>query len=405
MGRRLCGGRRVTTAAVITGIAGLLGIAGCGSSYGGDNGYSSLNCTVRHGCYPRPTPPDTLEPAPAAAPGWKGWPGAPAAVSLTPAVHGTLVAPYGHHYMSLGVSADGSQLVTVDSGGRVTRRPLAGGAATQLHTAPAEVVNNVDSDAWTAAVSPDLQTLAISGGDEVKIQQAASGAFRGEIDVATLPLARAADLAFSQDGKWLAFVDKKGDAHLVDLATGSARLLATPGKVPELGEGLAESLAFSPDGATLAAGTTDGYIDLWSVAAGTLTAALADPQEQAGGDSFAPGVDSMAFAENGALLAAADDDGNVYMWNVARRTVLGALSGTPALGGLASFSVAVSPDGRLLAVSFANGTIDVWSMSTGNRLASLHSGEALLNGELAFGLGGSLLAGLNNGGGITEWKL
>jgi len=116
-------------------------------------------------------------------------------------------------------------------------------------------------------------------------------------------------------------------------------------------------------------------------------------------------VGALAFGESGDLLAAADDYGNVYLWNVAKRTVLGALRGTPAIAATYSQSIAFSPDGRLLAVSFRNGSTGVWSLAAGDRLADLQGGQTLLDGAVAFGLGGSLLVTMNDSGGITEWTL
>ena len=77
-------------------------------------------------------------------------------------------------------------------------------------------------------------------------------------------------------------------------------------------------MAFSPDGAELAAADYDGSIFLWDGATGALTATLKDPDSQ--------GVFGVAFSPRGHYLAAADRNGNIYVWNVATGKLAGTLT-------------------------------------------------------------------------------
>ncbi len=88
-----------------------------------------------------------------------------------------------------------------------------------------------------------------------------------------LPLKQTDVLAFTKDGRTAAYGDRNaGAVTLRDVASGSEiRSLATDN--PTLAAG-AQSLGFSPDGATLAVGRTDGDLELWEVATGTLRARL-----------------------------------------------------------------------------------------------------------------------------------
>ncbi len=61
------------------------------------------------------------------------------------------------------------------------------------------------------------------------------------------------------------------------------------------------SLAYSPDGATLAAGYDNGDVGLWKVATGRRTATFSEGSL----------VDSVAFSPDGRTLAAGDDQGHV----------------------------------------------------------------------------------------------
>ena len=71
--------------------------------------------------------------------------------------------------------------------------------------------------------------------------------------------------------------------------------------------GWVNSVAFAPDGQTLASGSHDGTVRLWRVADGTLLHTL---------EGHTGAVMSVAFAPDGATLASGSDDGNVYLWGL-----------------------------------------------------------------------------------------
>jgi WD40 repeat protein len=109
------------------------------------------------------------------------------------------------------------------------------------------------------------------------------------------------------------------------------------------------SLAFSPDGRTLATGDSGGPVRLWDVRSREPIGEPLGRHEQ--------GVGSVAFSPDGRWLASASDDGTVRLWDVrAHRPV-----GEPLRaheGG--AFSVSFSSDGRTLASGGADDEVRLW---------------------------------------------
>ena len=184
------------------------------------------------------------------------------------------------------------------------------------------------------AVSPDDRTLAVTHENgTVELLDTSTLEPRAVLD-ALDQLALATD--FSPDGRLLAVAGDKGELGLWD-----ARTLAPVRRLQGL-RGWTQAAAFSPNGRLVAAGD---YSDkprllIWDVASGRQTA-FETP--------FAPA--QLTFSPNGRLLAAAGRERGVEV----RDVVSGRLVGKPPLNEMAR-SVAFSPDGTLLFVGQYNGT-------------------------------------------------
>ena len=86
------------------------------------------------------------------------------------------------------------------------------------------------------------------------------------------------------------------------------------------GAGFVYSVAFSRDGHVMASGNSDGTIRLWDVADPAHPRPLGQPLPSAPGRGPVGGtavVQSVAFSPDGHTLASGDNDGNIQLWDVA----------------------------------------------------------------------------------------
>jgi WD40 repeat protein len=162
------------------------------------------------------------------------------------------------------------------------------------------------------------------------------------------------------------------------------------------------SVAFSPDGTTLASGSKDKTIKLWDVATGTKLRTLSGHEKI---------VNSVAFSPDGAKLASGSDfPGSIKLWEVASgrelRTLRGHGSGSIIndidykLDGINS--VAFSPDGTTIASGSQDYTIKLWEVASGQELHTFRGHTSEVN-SVAFSPDGATLASGSVDGTIKLW--
>ncbi len=307
--------------------------------------------------------------------------------------------------------------------------------------------------AFNLAYSADGETLAVASRDEIQLLDVASrsrnGNFTGKLHLTSSmvwsphwlspgsgdgdvkiwnletgqevvrfkahPFAAYA-LAFSPDGKTL--VSGGGDQKLCFWDVASLKSKASAPGAPQTTAALRKmatlqghlkdvwAVAFSPDGQTLASGGKDGLAKFWS--------GIPKADESVLAEARLP----LRFSDDGHSLLTLNRDWTLSDWDIRTRQKLrvidlglntnqagpisisadGKRLGTLPLipfGRWGDGPISVSADGKTLAVGMTNGTVELWSLETRQRIATHHVPEGEIQ-SLSFSPKGKLLA-LRNG--------
>jgi WD40 repeat protein len=242
-------------------------------------------------------------------------------------------------------------------------------------------------------------------------------------------------VAFSTaDSALLASADDDGAIRLWNGRTG-ARLGSLPGSGPQP----IDALAFSTQGALLASGGGDGVVRLWDIDTRAQIGALAGPSSR---------VTGLAFSRNGQTIASVEADPTVGLWNVtappqpgassiaAATTAADARSPVATIGGgtamglwnplsAASYataalplplavsaaargdippSVALSPNGDVVAATLGNQDVWLWSTGSGHKLGTLTAPQPLTSVAYSPATDDPIMAAGGSDGNVYLWQ-
>jgi WD40 repeat protein len=300
-----------------------------------------------------------------------------------------------------------------------------------------EAMDGLKATAW----SPDGKTMAVASGhfvfqaphastwcSAVILWDAAEGKIRATLAGAAEPI------AWSSDGKSIATASVGQDVILWDRTTGErrgklpvnlaiwavawspdGRHLATLGTDPRryvnsitlwdvatrkphaiLTGARVHAFAWSRDGSTLALGTVDRTIILWDVATGKHRQLVSEPSDDKWPPSF---LWVLAWHPRRRILAGARDDGSVKVWDVENGKRLALLSGH--VGDVNA--LVWSPDGKTLASGGRDHTAILWDLGT-RRPRERLSGHTGAIQALVWSPDGKTLATGSEDGSLRLWS-
>jgi WD40 repeat protein len=157
------------------------------------------------------------------------------------------------------------------------------------------------------------------------------------------------------------------------------------------------AVLFAPDGKTLVSASNDGTVRLWDVAKPREIGSLQGSPEVAPAQGLEPSITSLALAPDGKVLAAAGNDGRVIFWDMASRQRRDTLR-QESWGK----DIAFLPDGKLLAITGEGGRLTLWDIAAKKETRIL---EGPRWSRVAFSPDGRFLAAGNYETTVWLWDL
>jgi WD40 repeat protein len=164
---------------------------------------------------------------------------------------------------------------------------------------------------------------------------------------------------------------------------------------------LVSAVAFTPDGKGLACACRDRTIRLWDIGTGAerhrfYVGRLADGRAAPDKPSWRPAI---ALTPDGKTLAGTSADGSVRLWQVATGKEVHRFGGDAGL----LHAVALAGDGNLLATGGQDRSVRLWDLASGRELRRFDGHDDEVS-AVAFAPGSKVLASASQDGAIRIWE-
>ena len=282
------------------------------------------------------------------------------------------IPPFAFAYSPDGntIASAGTNQMTVITGIREARLPSISGNIVQIRdvaTGEKRTTISVQTQQVANVVyAPDGSTIATARkrDNTVYLWDAATGKSKGTLE--RIGKGSVQSFVYAPDGNTIATAGGWSDTvvQLWDAQTGAHKTTLS-GHTQAV-----NSIAYSPDGTIIASGSTDGSVRLWDAAAGKQKAIL----NHTNWFNFlfpwlnAP-VHSVAYSPDGSTVAAGSMDKKVRLWDTQTPKLKATLTGHAG----PVDTIVYSPDGKTIATAagWTDDTVHLWDAVTGETRAVL----------------------------------
>lgn len=292
-------------------------------------------------------------------------------------------------YGAVAASPDGRYVVAVDAQARRVRlydrqaeREVAGRGDVEAPQGKTPWLDGGAHDAlvWSAAFTPDGESVLTVGGDEALLWDRATGerrrTFRRHGAIA--------GVAYSPDGRHVATAGWDGAVKIWNAATGRAERKLAGGHV-----GSVNGVVYSTDGRRLLTACDDRTARLWDAATGEQIKQFTGHKGR---------VTHAALSNDGKRIVTASADGTARIWDVATSAVLHELVGHDRAVLWAEFS----RDGKKVVTAAADDTARLWNAADGKLLSTLTGHTAPVQ-SASFSADGSRVVTGSRDAGVKLW--